>query len=35
VTPKVGDAVTVAGTDYRIDAKLDEGTCWSLHLRHD
>lgn len=33
ITPKAGDAVTVAGQAFTVKAVLDEGTCWGLHLR--
>lgn len=34
VTLKAGDAVTVAGGSYCIEAVLDEGAVWAAHLRH-
>lgn len=34
ITPKDGDRVTINGDVYLIESKLDEGLCWSLHLRN-
>jgi hypothetical protein len=33
-TPATNDLFTVASQNYTVDAVLDEGLCWALHLRH-
>lgn len=34
VTVKAGDAVTVGGTNFTVNAVFDEGAVWTAHLRH-
>lgn len=34
VTTKAGDKVSVMGRPYRVVSVVEEGACWSVHIRH-